>query len=160
MGTAKNRSTRSERLKAQAIIGVQNQDVTFRTGPLYCRMPLSTFHRHFHQQSKPTNPSASIKRGRKPALATDEENTIVETPMKYANRRFPLSREDLFDCVEILCYSMTIDRRAKLPFLNGRPSTKISRRFEARHKSKIRFGKVSAQEIKRLSCKIAANLTF
>lgn len=73
VGTAKNRSTRSERLKAQAFIAVQKQDATFRTGALNCRMPLYTFHRYYHKQSQPTNSTVASKRGRKPPLTPDEE---------------------------------------------------------------------------------------
>ena len=54
---------------------------------------------------------------------------------------------------------MPIERREKLPFRNGRPSHKFARSFGYRHKTRIRFSKVSAQEGRRFPCTNASNLT-
>ena len=111
MGIAKNRSTRSERLKSQAFLAVKNGIATFRIAALNCRMALSTFHRHYLIHSTQTADTPTVSHGCKPVLSLDEENMIVQTLQKYSNRGFPLSREELCDCVQILCRSMTKERR-------------------------------------------------
>jgi len=47
-----------------------------------------------------------------------EEEIIVETMLSFAARGYNLEREDLYDCVEIICSSMPIERQKQLPFKN------------------------------------------
>ena len=99
MGIAKHRSTRSERLTTQAFLAVKNGAAMFRTAAQNCCMALSTLHRHYLIHSTQTADTPTVSNGRKPVLSLDEENMIVQTLQKYSNRGFPLSREDLCDCV-------------------------------------------------------------
>lgn len=55
--------------------------------------------------------------GRKRSLNDDEENTIMQTILKFSDRAVPVSHEHLADAVEMMVDSFPRERKEKQQFV-------------------------------------------
>lgn len=72
---------------------------------------------------------------------------IVKLIKSYSSQARPLIRHDLADAVEIIVQGMPACRREKVPFIGNRTGKKFRRNFEMRHKTDIKLGMASRQEV-------------
>ena len=87
--------------------------------------------------------------GRPPVLTKEEERTVVQMVLKYADRGIPLTREHVRDAIQMLVHSLPEKRKSMIPFRDGRPGVKYMRLFEKRHIRALKVAVLRYQEAKR-----------
>ena len=100
-----------------------------------------------------------LKRGRRCALQTDEEQLIVNFLLRFAKRGAPLKAKHLQEAVKIIVDRLPPYHRILLPFNNKRSVRAFLRAFRKRHADKLSFVKPLRQEASRMAAHNGTVLT-
>jgi len=93
------------------------------------------------------------------ALTKEEEEVILNTILRFADRGIPLNRDHVREAVHITVETFPADRRAKLPFKDSYPGKKWLASFYKRHKDKLKYTVPCPQEADRYAAVNANTLT-
>lgn len=93
------------------------------------------------------------------ALSDEEENVILQSILRFADRGIPLSREHVRDAAHITIERLPAARRESLPFKNSYPGKKWLASFYKRHKDQLKFTVPCPQEAERFAAVNANTLT-
>eukprot|EP00171_Calliarthron_tuberculosum_P002273 IDg2273t1 len=144
---------RQERLLSSAVDAVRSGQLSIRAAAEKFRIAKSTLHDYVKRDGTTPGPV------RRTALSAEEEHTVCDLLLQYARQGVPLTTTHLCDAIEILVSTLPLERRAKIAFKEGRPSTKYCRGFKKRHATKLRFARPLRQESKRFAACNAEILT-
>ena len=144
------------RLQARLYRGkmaVLNEGVSFRTAALRFHVPKSTLHDYVKGKT------GNARMGRPPLLTEQEEKSVVEALLHFADCGVPLCKSDVQEAIAFMVSSFPEARRMSLSFKNGRPGRAFMRGFLKRHHAELRVCVPEHHEAKRYAAVNAETLT-
>lgn len=150
---AGRRVMRKRRKAAQAVL---SGSMTLRQTAEKYKVAKSTVYDDVRKARNP--PPSPKKAGRKCAFSKEEEEVIIKTLLHYSDRGVPLSRTNLWEAVISFIELLPEERKAQLPFTNGRPKKDWIFDFEARIEERVDFKKPIPQESNRFAAVNAETL--
>eukprot|EP00171_Calliarthron_tuberculosum_P001753 IDg1753t1 len=118
---------RQERLLSSAVQAVRSGQLSIRSAAERFRIAKSTLHDYVLRDGTTRGPV------RRTALSAEEEEKVCDLLLQYSGQGVPLTAAHLCDAIQILVFALPAERRAKMPFKEGRPSAKYCRGFKKRH---------------------------
>ena len=109
----------------RAKLAVVRDGVSLRQAAARFHLPKSTIHDYV------TRKACAKKIGTNRALSDDEEQTVLESLLYFADLGVPLTRSDVREAIAMLVSTFSEERKQSLPFRDGKPGRAYLRNFES-----------------------------
>ena len=97
--------------------------------------------------------------GRPPLLSEQEEKSVVDALLHFADCGVPLCKADVQEAIAFMVSTFSEARRRSLPFKDGRPGRAFMRGFLKRHREELKVCVPEHHEAKRHAAVNAETLT-